>query len=242
MALFPRDEIVAALPYARRYARALAGSQQEGDALVADALPALESSPDGARVALYAAISRRADRQAMRGALGARERQMLLLTALEHLSPELAARVLGIGAAEAHTALEAARERVKQMASADILIIEDEPIIAMDLDLLVKRCGHRVIGIAGSETQAVKMALAERPSLILADINLGRGGDGSRAVSRILRLTEDSRIPVIFVTAYPERLLTGQTPEPALVITKPFDPMALAVATFEAVAGGVPVT
>ena len=111
------------------------------------------------------------------------------------------ARVLGIEAPAGHVALEAARERVKQMASADILIIEDEPIIAMDLDLLVKRCGHRVIGIAGSETQAVKMALAERPSLILADINLGRGGDGSRAVSRILRMTEDSRIPVIFVTA-----------------------------------------
>lgn len=241
MTPYPRDELMAALPYARRYARALTGSQQDGDALVAEALAALSESPDGARMALYAAISRRADSHGTRGMLGQRQRQMLLLTALENVPPEMAARILGIDPQEALAALEDARAQVKDMASADILIIEDEPIIAMDLDLLVKRCGHRVIGIAGSEAQAVKMALAKRPTLILADINLGRGGDGSRAVSRILRLTEDNRIPVIFVTAYPERLLTGQTPEPALVITKPFDPMALAVATFEAVSRGLPV-
>lgn len=96
-----------------------------------------------------------------------------------------------------------------------------------------------MIGIAGSETQAVKMAMAERPSLILAT-SISAAAATAAARSRILRLTEDSRIPVIFVTAYPERLLTGQTPEPALVITKPFDPMALAVATFE-VMGGAPV-
>lgn len=241
MTPFPRDELVAALPYARRYARALAGRQPEGDALVAKALGMLDTSPDGARMALYAAISRLAAAREPKGTLTPLQRQMLILTTLESVPPDMAARALGVSPAEAHGALEAARSQVKDMASADILIIEDEPIIAMDLDLLVKRCGHRVIGIAGSEAQAVKMALATRPTLILADINLGRGGDGSRAVSRILRLTEDTRIPVIFVTAYPERLLTGQTTEPALVITKPFDPMSLAVATFEAVSGGLTV-
>lgn len=238
---FPRDELMAALPYARRYARAIAGAQQEGDALVAQALASLGPSADGARMALYGAISRLAAAREPKGALTPLGRQMLLLTTLESVPPDMAARLLGVAPADAHAALESARSQVKDMASADILIIEDEPIIAMDLDLLVKRCGHRVIGIAGSEAQAVKMALANKPTLILADINLGRGGDGSRAVGRILRLTDDSRIPVIFVTAYPERLLTGQTPEPALVITKPFDPMSLAVATFEAVSGGVAV-
>lgn len=241
MTPFPRDELVAALPYARRYARALTGGQQEGDTLVAEALSGLAAAPDGARMALYAAISRCPAARERKGALSALERQMLLLTTLESVPPDMAARVLGVAPDEAHAALESARGQVKQMASADILIIEDEPIIAMDLDLLVKRCGHRVTGIAGSEAEAVKLALAKKPTLILADINLGRGGDGSRAVGRILRLTDDSRIPVIFVTAYPERLLTGQTPEPALVITKPFDPMSLAVATFEAVSGGVAV-
>ena len=45
--------------------------------------------------------------------------------------------------------------------------------------------------------------------------------------------------PVIFVTAYPERLLTGDAIEPAFVITKPFEPLTLAIATYQAVTGGV---
>ena len=56
------------------------------------------------------------------------------------------------------------------------------------------------------------------------------------AVSRIL---QHHYAPVIFVTAYPERLLTGEATEPAFVITKPFEPMTLAIATYQAVTGGV---
>jgi CheY-like chemotaxis protein len=117
-----------------------------------------------------------------------------------------------------------------------VLIIEDEPIIAMDIEELVQRCGHRVAGVASSEAEAVEIAERTRPGLILADINLGVGGDGSAAVARIVR---HHHAPVIFVTAYPERLLTGEAMEPAFVITKPFDPLTLAIATYQAVTGGV---
>jgi DNA-binding LytR/AlgR family response regulator len=82
----------------------------------------------------------------------------------------------------------------------------------------------------------VEIARRTRPGLILADINLGAGGDGAHAVSRIMQI---HAAPVIFVTAYPERLLTGEEIEPAFVITKPFEPMTLAVATYQAVTGGV---
>ncbi|MGH7212284.1 MAG: response regulator, partial [Acetobacteraceae bacterium] len=116
------------------------------------------------------------------------------------------------------------------------LIIEDEPIIAMDIEELVRSCGHRVVGVAASEAEAVEIATKTEPGLILADINLGSGGDGTNAVARILR---HHQAPVIFVTAYPERLLTGETMEPAFVITKPFDPMTLAIATYQAVTGGL---
>jgi CheY-like chemotaxis protein len=109
-------------------------------------------------------------------------------------------------------------------------------IIALDIQDLVERCGHSVVGIAATEAEAVRIARAERPSLVLADINLGAGGDGATAVSRILR---DVPAPVIFVTAFPERLLTGDAVEPAFVITKPFDPTTLAVATYQAVTRGV---
>jgi CheY-like chemotaxis protein len=67
----------------------------------------------------------------------------------------------------------------------------------------------------------VQTALAERPGLVLADINLGEGGSGIDAVSEIL---DSFDIPVIFITAYPEKLLTGERPEPTYLVAKPFLP------------------
>ena len=55
--------------------------------------------------------------------------------------------------------------------------------------------------------------------MILADIQLADGSSGLEAVNEILGMLE---VPVIFITAYPERFLTGSRPEPAFLITKPF--------------------
>ena len=100
----------------------------------------------------------------------------------------------------------------------------------------MKTAAINVVGVASTEREAVDIARRTRPGLILADINLGAGGDGTNAVARIM---QTHYAPVIFVTAYPERLLTGETLEPAYVITKPFEPMTLAIATYQAVTGGV---
>lgn len=238
MSALNREELVRALPYARRFARALAGGQSAGDALVARVLRE-ELPPMPARLALYAAISRIAPLMPEPAAgLGHRERQLLLLTALEDLKLPEAAEVVGMQATAAEESLAAAKTKLRSTAATDVLIIEDEPIIAMDLAMLVEECGHRVIGTAASEAEALAIALAHMPGLILADINLGAGGDGTSAVARIL---ESTKVPVIFVTAYPERLLTGERVEPAFVITKPFEPLTLAIATYQAVSGGVPV-
>jgi CheY-like chemotaxis protein len=159
---------------------------------------------------------------------------MLLLTTIEEQPVATAAAVLGLSVEAGAEALRQARAALQAAAAAAILIVEDEPIIAMDIEALVRRAGHRVVGVAATEAQAIALAQRTAPTLILADINLGRGGDGSRAVARIQELMS---VPVIFVTAYPERLLTGQGLEPAFVITKPFDPVTLAVLTYQAVAG-----
>jgi CheY-like chemotaxis protein len=245
------EALIRSLPYARRYARAVTGGQQRGDALVADALrdvlaaAAAEAaggvdlaSEDSARVALYRAIGRRVpDSDAGgEGGLTMLQRKLLLLTALEELPIEHAGEATGLSAADAAAELEAARDRLRTNATERVLIIEDEPIIAMDIQALVEGCGHTVVGIAGSEEEAVAIAEAEKPGLVLADINLGAGGDGTSAVARIL---QRHTAPVIFVTAYPERLLTGEAVEPAFVITKPFDPTTLAIATYQAVTRGV---
>jgi CheY-like chemotaxis protein len=141
-----------------------------------------------------------------------------------------------MGVGEAHRMLEAARGALLAVAATNIMVIEDEPIIAMDIRQLVESCGHNVVGIASGEAEAVSMARELKPGLILADVNLGPGGDGISAVQRIL---QEQDTPVIFVTAYPERLLTAEQLEPAFIISKPFEPVALAIATYQAVSGGL---
>ncbi len=237
------DDLIRVLPYARRYARALCGSQPGGDALVADSIRSLlAAGPTGAnaRIAFYHDITQRfsaTSEPRKDGALNLLQRQLLLLTSLEEVPLDDAAQIVGLSAEEATALLTAARNKLRAAAATDVLIIEDEPIIAMDIEELVASCGHRVVGVAATETEAVAMAERSRPGLILADINLGAGGgNGTSAVSRIMR---NHYAPVIFVTAYPERLLTGDALEPAFVITKPFEPLTLAIATYQAVTGGV---
>lgn len=228
------SELLRALPYVRRYARALTGARDSGDALVAAALsaplPAVEP-----RLALFAAVARAAPTTQSPTGPDQMQRHLLLLTALEDLTLGDAAIILDTDRDTAERELAAGRAALRATAATDILVIEDEPVIALDLKRLVETCGHRVVGIAASEAAALRLATEKRPGLILADINLGRGGDGSTAVARIQQAMS---VPVIFVTAYPERLLTAEGVEPAFIISKPFEPLALAIATFQAVYGG----
>ncbi len=234
MNAFNQTELLRALPYARRFARAVTGERDSGDALVAQVLGGqLPDLPP--RLALYAAIAQAAPVARAQAGLPQTQRQLLLLTALEDLSLPDAARVLGLSTEAVAAEIEAARTALRAVTATDILVIEDEPIIALDVKRLVEACGHRVVGLAASEADAVRMAADKKPGLILADINLGRGGDGSTAVAQIQRAMS---VPVIFVTAYPERLLTAEGLEPAFVISKPFEPLALAIATYQAVHGG----
>jgi CheY-like chemotaxis protein len=245
MANLCREDLIRALPYARRYARALTGSQSRGDAMVADSLRDLlagHAAPGEPRYSLYHAITRRFDglntlrTNFLTGGLLQSQRQLLLLTSLEEVPIHVAADIVQLPTAEAEAQLAEARAHLRAGAATDVLIIEDEPIIAMDIEELVQNCGHNVVGVATTEAEAVKLAELHKPGLILADINLGIGGDGTAAVARIMR---HHYAPVIFVTAYPERLLTGEDLEPAYVITKPFEPLTLAIATYQAVTGGV---
>jgi CheY-like chemotaxis protein len=148
-------------------------------------------------------------------------RQAFLLSCLEGFGEEEVGSILGVDAEEVRELVdEAGRELAADMAT-DILIIEDEPLIAMDLEALVEGLGHNVTGVARTRTEAVKLAGSKRPGLILADIQLADGSSGLDAVNDLLKAFE---VPVIFITAYPERFLTGERPEPAFLIAKPFQP------------------
>ena len=115
---------------------------------------------------------------------------------------------------------EAGQELASQIAT-NVLIIEDEPIIAMDIESMVESLGHRVTDIARTHKEALAAVAREKPGLILADVQLADGSSGLEAVNDILASFD---VPVIFITAFPERLLTGERPEPAFLVTKPFRP------------------
>ncbi|MEA2877001.1 MAG: hypothetical protein QOF14_2197 [Hyphomicrobiales bacterium] len=239
------------LPFLRRYARALTGNQASGDAYVSATLEALIGDPavmdesGGPRVALYRLFTKLwnslpinsqtsptdADMPAdMRlASLTPKPRQAFLLVALEGFSEEDAARVLDVDIATLRSLVEESGRELAAEIATDVLIIEDETFIAMDLETLVESLGHRVLGIARTHTEAMALARKKSPGLILADIQLADGSSGLDAVNELLKTFE---VPVIFITAYPERFLTGERPEPAFLIAKPFQPaMVSAIAS-----------
>lgn len=113
---------------------------------------------------------------------------------------------------------EAGREIAERVAT-DVLIIEDESLIAQDIEFIARDLGHRVIGVARTHQEAVELAKRQRPGLILADIQLADGSSGLNGINEML---DSFDAPVIFITAFPERLLTGERPEPAFLISKPY--------------------
>jgi CheY-like chemotaxis protein len=233
------------IPYLRRYARALTGSQKSGDAYVRAALTALvegdQSLESGLapRVALYqvfhkiwaapanlyekhgSAASEGQTPEDRLASLSARSRAALLLTAVESFTLEEAGTILGDTPDAVEAAIVEAQNAIENELVSRVLIIEDEPIIALDLENLVTELGHEVVATAATRDDAVKQARLKKPGLVLADINLGEGGSGIDAVNEILASFD---IPVIFITAYPEKLLTGERPEPTYLIAKPFLP------------------
>jgi CheY-like chemotaxis protein len=229
------------LPYLRRYARALTGSQASGDAYVAATLEALVKEPqllgaeDLPRVALFRLFSAiwnslsingisdpvgiefPAERRL--GRITAKPRQAFLLVSVEGFSEEHAARILDVDVASLRKLVEESGRELAAQITTDVLIIEDEALIALDLEALVENLGHRVIGVARTRSEAVTITGTRSPGLILADIQLADGSSGLDAVNDLLSTFE---VPVIFVTAYPERFLTGERPEPAFLVSKPY--------------------
>jgi DNA-directed RNA polymerase specialized sigma24 family protein/CheY-like chemotaxis protein len=244
------------LPYVRRYARALTGDQTTGDHYVRVALEALAAGEKvleaslTPRVALYhvfhaiwcstgaqleartdepVSVSDDASVRLLR--IAPRSRQAFLLTALEGFTPSEAAQILGADFGEVEHLISEAQSEIDAELATDVLIIEDEPVIAADIEALVKELGHHVSDIAATRTEAVDAVARKTPGLVLADIQLADGSSGIDAVKDILARLD---VPVIFITAFPERLLTGERPEPTFLITKPFQPETVKAAIGQA--------
>lgn len=240
-----RQALAERLPLLRRYARALTGSQHSGDAYVRELLEAVIADNDlreeigAGRVALYRAFTRvwslghvelahqgepdlgdaEATAQARLDRIPPEHRQALLLTTVEEFTEREAGEILGIEAEEVAALVARAVAEIDEETATEVLIIEDEPLIAMQLEALVSDLGHEVVATASTRTQAVEAFARTSPGLVLADIQLADQSSGIDAVEDILKMAS---VPVVFVTAYPERLLTGERPEPTYLVTKPF--------------------
>ncbi len=244
------------LPYVRRYARALTGDQATGDNYVRVALEALAAgerqlSPEMTpRVALYQVFhaiwsstgaqledasgfeSRTGDDASGRlMRIAPRSRQAFLLTALEGFTPSEAAQILSADVQDVERLIGSAQAEIDAELATDVLIIEDEAIISADIESLVTELGHNVTATATTHDEAVEAVSRHRPGLVLADIQLADGSSGIDAVKDILKRFD---VPVIFITAFPERLLTGERPEPTFLITKPFQPETVKAAISQA--------
>ncbi len=232
-------DIVRQTPYLRRYARALTGSQREGDGFVQATLQALadrrvELDPSRPlKTALFAAFHA-VWRKSLNGhsidapgrvfdrrlsALTPEHRTALLLVMMEGFSLREAGAILQLSPEATRERYEAAEQAMDEQLATNVLIVEDEPIVALDLGRLIGSLGHKVAGVASTRSEAQILGRATVPGLVLADVRLADGSSGLDAAADILK---DFDIPVIFITAFPERLLTGERPEPTFLVTKPF--------------------
>ena len=230
------------LPYLRRFSRALTGSQASGDAYVRTCLEAITSGqvdidnnikPKTSLYQIFLNIwsssgALLGDENLSEGITGERvakltpkSKQAFLLKALERFSNSEIASIMQVSDTDVTTLIKSADDEITQELRTNVLIIEDEPIIAADIEGLVEELGHSVDGITATKVSAVESALKKTPGLILSDIQLADGSSGIDAVEEILKHID---VPVIFITAFPERLLTGDKPEPAYFISKPFEP------------------
>jgi DNA-directed RNA polymerase specialized sigma24 family protein/CheY-like chemotaxis protein len=250
------EAIAEHLPYLRRYARALSGTQASGDAYVRACLEAIvaDTSVLGTdvppRVGLYRLFHRlwsTTDIEARSLHAGGRStdagverrleeltpahRQALLLTAMEGFSTKQTAQILGAPESQVTDMVGQAVREISNQPSTKVLIIEDEPIISLDLQSIVREMGHTVAAIATTRDEAVSAARRTEPGLVLADIKLADGSSGIDAVRQIL---SEVQVPIVFITAYPERLLTGERPEPTFLVTKPFVSETVRVAVSQA--------
>jgi DNA-directed RNA polymerase specialized sigma24 family protein len=243
------ERVNAHLPFLRRFARSVTGNQELGDAVVVSALESIVADPDELdqrlppRVGLYRAFLRTLNAEgpmpsaraksdaphhsALRSAerklqtLAPKARQAFLLVAVEEFQPAEAALAMDVSEAQVQAYIDEAGRDIARQVATDVIIIEDEPLIALDLVQLVNDLGHRVVRVARTAEQAIEAAHAQKPGLVLADIHLADGSSGLDAVNEILRTLS---LPVVFVTAFPQRLLTGTRPEPTFLVTKPFQP------------------
>ncbi len=228
----------------RRYAYCILGNRSLSDMAVEAALNALASEMNAlgcgalTRLDLYKKVNEAAnDSPAIVSAAAAggifadfqrlsrQQRQIAALRAIVGLSYGEIATIMDLGKNAVRRVYCEALAEMRDKPAA-VLIIEDEVFIALDIQQIVRNLGLSVAGIAKNRAEALRMADLSRPKLILADYKL-RDDSGVDVVKAI---REQMDANVIYVTSHPEVVAAARDCDDDLVISKPFNPRALAAA------------
>ncbi len=107
-----------------------------------------------------------------------------------------------------------------------ILIVEDEPILALDLKETLQDCGYAIVGICSSGKESIELCKTLHPQLVLMDIQLDDGPSGTNAAGVI---SSELDIPVVFLTSYLDQksIDSAQAASPYGYLLKPFRPEIL---------------
>ena len=114
------------------------------------------------------------------------------------------------------------------MSEAKILIVEDEMLIARDLEALLTDWGFNVVGIADASEEAYSLYLLHEPDLMLVDIQLYGGMDG---IDLAQQCNAVRRVPFIYLTGQADHatIERAKASNPAAYLFKPFDEKQLLV-------------
>jgi CheY-like chemotaxis protein len=240
----------------RRYASILTGSKQVGDALILTCLERLDTSSaevrlDFSRVDLFRkfhdvvadvdysfclsgwALLDEAEAQTLErlASLEKRDRAIMLLCKVEQFAIDDVARIMDLPRADIDRIAVSASKTLAGIEHFSILIMEDEFLIARDLSRIVEQMGYSVCGVVRNAEAAINVAASQKPSLLLADLELADGNFcGIRAAEQI---ASTSDIPVVFVTAYPNMAIESSVKSPQIV-RKPFHPASVVHAVKQA--------
>lgn len=229
------DILDAAMPWVRRYGRALTKSQIIGDGMAARALQTARRditvmSVKSIRIALFRALHEVWTRPSpnQMGLTAARERisrltpgalETLLLRAIEELPFEEIAEILHVPEAYGPVLFETALQELPIQTARRVLIAESDTLIAMDMAECVSDMGCSVTGVARTVVQALKLASEDPPNLIISALDLADNSHGSALFEQMKR--NGSGIDVVITCTRPESLLSGVVNEPLYVINQP---------------------
>jgi signal transduction histidine kinase/CheY-like chemotaxis protein len=122
------------------------------------------------------------------------------------------------------------RRQGDRLEGVQVLVVEDENIVAKDIELTLKSLGYSVCGIAGTGEQAIRLAREQRPELILMDVRLRGDMDGIEAAQQIRSFLD---VPIVYLTAFADEATIQRARQsgPYGYVLKPFEDRELQAAT-----------